>query len=454
MDGKPFRFSARFASACIRLWVSFGAVYFLYAIVLYATDPPIVPRKPKLLIGLFVLPGLPLAALLLLERTSRAKVWLVTWAMKTGLYPTLTLVFLFLVGGEIYFRLDRPETVVLASDYKGLFYYQTTPDAEFVYRGQLYGEPLFDNRVRLNGDGFHDVDHEPEKAAGTYRIAFVGDSMVEALHVPREEIFHRLLEDRWNGAGRAPAIETLSFGRGGFGQHREMDLIEEHALGYRPDLVVCCFYLNDVGDTPAEARAMAARRSATVRRAGPPDLSIRENFLKFVVYLELDFTSYLLWKLSFVDAGREEDTREEDVQRNLESCLDALEAMRDRCREAGSDFLVLSLINYPTLAFAPHRRDCSTWSGSADPHGAGLDLNDLSDLGLYVDLALLAGLAERGIDAVFVAEQIPRFPEVYDGLVEDPIYLGIHGDPHFGPRGHEVVSRILEDSLVERLGKR
>ncbi|HEV7700344.1 MAG TPA: hypothetical protein VGO43_08965, partial [Pyrinomonadaceae bacterium] len=40
--------------------------------------------------------------------------------------------------------------------------------------------------VEINSDGFRDVEHTVAKPDGTYRIAVVGDSYVEALQVERD----------------------------------------------------------------------------------------------------------------------------------------------------------------------------------------------------------------------------------------------------------------------------
>ncbi|MFW6113083.1 MAG: SGNH/GDSL hydrolase family protein, partial [Thermodesulfobacteriota bacterium] len=48
--------------------------------------------------------------------------------------------------------------------------------------------------VRINSDGLRDREHSLAKPPGTLRIAVLGDSFPEALHVNREEAFWAVME--------------------------------------------------------------------------------------------------------------------------------------------------------------------------------------------------------------------------------------------------------------------
>lgn len=103
---------------------------------------------------------------------------------------------------------------------------------------------LFDFCVeqRVNGDGFLDREHALEKPAGTARVAFLGDSFVEAVQVELDRKFHVEAERHLRAAGRA--VETLAFGMSGCGTSNELSFYRL-ARRYRPDVVAVLVVSND-----------------------------------------------------------------------------------------------------------------------------------------------------------------------------------------------------------------
>ena len=100
--------------------------------------------------------------------------------------------------------------------------------------------------VQINRNGLRDVEHAYAKPPGTFRILVLGDSFVEAMHVPLEATFPRLLEADLNTDGKA-RIEVIAAGVSGYGTAGELLLYEQEGQRYQPDLVVLAFYPgNDV----------------------------------------------------------------------------------------------------------------------------------------------------------------------------------------------------------------
>jgi hypothetical protein len=96
---------------------------------------------------------------------------------------------------------------------------------------------------RINSDGWRDVERPRVKPPGTFRILVLGDSFIEALQVPLEKTFARLLEAE---LGNGP-VEVLSMGVSGYGTATELLLYRECGRSYGPDLVLLAFYPgNDV----------------------------------------------------------------------------------------------------------------------------------------------------------------------------------------------------------------
>lgn len=105
--------------------------------------------------------------------------------------------------------------------------------------------------IRINRHGFRDIERTVEKPANTYRIAVLGDSVVEARQVQLEDTFCALAEKRLANCptlgGRR--VEVLNFGVPGYGTAQELLLLETRIWEYKPDFVVLCVYLgNDLVD--------------------------------------------------------------------------------------------------------------------------------------------------------------------------------------------------------------
>lgn len=113
--------------------------------------------------------------------------------------------------------------------------------------------------VRTNALGFRDRDHAPAKPDGVIRIAVLGDSFTEAVQVPVEETWWRLLESRLNGGacGIGPAassVEVLNFAVSGYSSAQALLTLRAHALDFDPDLVLLTFFIGN--DLVENSRAL------------------------------------------------------------------------------------------------------------------------------------------------------------------------------------------------------
>jgi hypothetical protein len=119
------------------------------------------------------------------------------------------------------------------------------------------GSETIYNKVRFvrrapNSRGFMDVEHPLERRPGTVRVGFFGDSYVEAVQVPLEQTFFRLLPPRIAGA----AIEPFGFGVSGWGTLHAFLAFQVEAPRYGIDRAVYVFVENDPADSsfPTSAR--------------------------------------------------------------------------------------------------------------------------------------------------------------------------------------------------------
>ncbi|MBI5822217.1 MAG: SGNH/GDSL hydrolase family protein [Verrucomicrobia bacterium] len=110
---------------------------------------------------------------------------------------------------------------------------------------------------RINSHGFRDREYSFEKPPGVFRIVVLGDSFVEALQVPLEKSFHKLLEARLNAAAGARRFEVISFGMSGNGTGQELLYYRHWALRFKPDLtLVGIYWQNDIVDNSKELCAL------------------------------------------------------------------------------------------------------------------------------------------------------------------------------------------------------
>jgi lysophospholipase L1-like esterase len=95
---------------------------------------------------------------------------------------------------------------------------------------------------RTNRNGLRGAELATPKPAGVFRIALVGDSVVEGVGLEREEDtlpvqLERLLADR--------RIEVINAATRGYNTQAEVELFRRRVLPYEPDLVIVVFVRND-----------------------------------------------------------------------------------------------------------------------------------------------------------------------------------------------------------------
>jgi hypothetical protein len=101
--------------------------------------------------------------------------------------------------------------------------------------------------IQINHHGLRDIERDYAKAPGVFRVLILGDSFVEAMHVPLDATFPRVLEQQLNNGAGGRRIEVLGAGVSGYGTASELLYFEREGRRYHPDLVVLAFYPgNDV----------------------------------------------------------------------------------------------------------------------------------------------------------------------------------------------------------------
>jgi len=120
------------------------------------------------------------------------------------------------------------------------------PGLQFTYTARDGKE--FETIIKYNSKGLNDKEHPYAKPAGTARIVILGDSFVEALQVPRGQNFCEIIEKRLNAGNPAEKYETINMGTSGYSPILEYVYLKREGLKYEPDVVILCFFMNDVHD--------------------------------------------------------------------------------------------------------------------------------------------------------------------------------------------------------------
>lgn len=104
----------------------------------------------------------------------------------------------------------------------------------------------------VNAFGWRDRERTLEKPPGTYRIAVLGDSFVEAFQVEQDSTFLSVAEDRL--CRTLPVrVELLNLGRSGASQAEEYLVLQQDAMAFDPDMVaVVVIPRNDIADIDAD----------------------------------------------------------------------------------------------------------------------------------------------------------------------------------------------------------
>ena len=132
-------------------------------------------------------------------------------------------------------RFWEPDPVLGARLTPGARGWWTQEDREFVVP------------VQINQHGLRDVERDYAKAPGVFRVLILGDSFVEAMHVPLDATFPHVLQQQLNGTASGARIEVMGAGVSGYGTASELLYFEREGKRYQPDLVVLAFYPgNDV----------------------------------------------------------------------------------------------------------------------------------------------------------------------------------------------------------------
>lgn len=150
------------------------------------------------------------------------------------------------------------EVVLRATHLFGARLSWTEPDPAIGWRFTPGRDYWFDNENthaitgRINALGYRDYERSLEKPAGTYRVAVVGDSYVEAFQVELDSTFVAIAERELDERLGVP-VEVMNMGRSGMTITEELVVMREAKELLDADVIVLVFVpLNDIADMRPE----------------------------------------------------------------------------------------------------------------------------------------------------------------------------------------------------------
>lgn len=149
-----------------------------------------------------------------------------------------------LIIGAVIF-VAAGELVLRAAGFSAPIWYGPHPQLGWSMRPGAEGWFTREGRayVQVNDAGFRDRPHALHKPPGSYRIAVLGDSAVEAMQLDMKSTFWWRLQEELRScpALRGREIEVMAFGVSGYGTAQQYLLLQSSALRYQPDLVLLAF---------------------------------------------------------------------------------------------------------------------------------------------------------------------------------------------------------------------
>lgn len=387
---------------------------------------------------------------------------------------TLGGLFMGVVIGEIGLRVASIEGFQKIGDFVDSAptrFHTSDPDLGWKLKPGVSGEWKGEGEsfVRVNSEGLRDREHTKAKPPNTLRVAVLGDSFTEAIHVPVEQTFWSKLERKLGNCEAVKGrknVEVINFGVQGYGTAQQLIMLRKKVWDYNPDIVVLAFYIgNDVINNSPKLEYDRYRPFFAYDANGKlvPDMSFRnlmpidrnERAVSFVDRLpgwivnnsrilqvakkaDLDIKKRQLSKdftaLSAKNLQPPEDAAWREAWRVTEGLI---VTMRNEVVQKKADFLVVTI---------------------GDPIQVGRDVkirkdyitqNNIQDL--FYPNRRVEKLGEReGFRVLNLAEQFQGYTEKYQVCAhgfENSVPCG----GHWNELGHRLASILINRNLCENL---
>ena len=323
--------------------------------------------------------------------------------------------------------------------------------------------------VQVNSDGLRDREHAKAKPPNTLRVAVLGDSFTEAIHVPVKQTFWSKLERKLGNCKAVKGrknVEVINFGVQGYGTAQELIMLRKKVWDYNPDIVVLAFYVgNDVINNSPQLEYDLYRPFFVYDASGKlvQDMSFRdlapidrnERAVSFVDRMPnwIVNNSSILQVIKKVDVDRKKRQLSEDFTtlsiENLKEPQNAawqeawkvtegmIVTMRNEVVQKKADFLVVTIGTPMQVDRDPAKRK------------KFMQENNIQDL-FYPDRRLEKLGAREGFRVLNLSEQFQGYTEKYQVCAhgfENSVPCG----GHWNELGHRLGSILINRNLCENL---
>lgn len=110
-----------------------------------------------------------------------------------------------------------------------------------------YVETNYNNIMKTNSLGFHDIERSVEKEHGTIRVQIYGDSFVQGYGVQINNTIAGQVESALNAAGSSTRFEVMNMAPGDDGTSAQFLTYEKIGRRFNPDVVIC-YFMDDFPD--------------------------------------------------------------------------------------------------------------------------------------------------------------------------------------------------------------
>jgi lysophospholipase L1-like esterase len=315
----------------------------------------------------------------------------------------------------------------------------------------------FQGQIHVNRWGMRDRDRTVAKTPGEFRIALVGDSLVEGPQVKADEVMNIRMEKLLQQKGYKN-VSVLNFAVEGIGTTQEYLMYREQIRQFHPDLVLLAFVANDVmnnsstlqpkcygihtwycpyynldpnGDLvlqPVQTRYFNGLRSY-LEEHSLLTYYLERSWARFVNYTPYTWDGiYLAWQVYSDQSGAEWDR----------AWLVSEKVLERYKRDVEGDGGKLVIMAPPQL----YETDLN-WSTYFPKQEGKIP----SSFNPKVYNARLADIAHQS--GVPLESLTPYFQNYRDTHHLQPPYFSLSCDHHYSPLGHEVAAEAMVQKLEE-----